>query len=226
MADTKGRKLARLAASGDPEAGIQLAHHAARAKQPELLSEGILASISLLGLSDLRKLQYAIGAATKNILTKDRKENPHKHQHEKAVEFSSSALGRVSLGEFVAAIEDFVTSCAEGNAEKDKNPYIHRTSTRNYGPPLSKKACADKAFEVLNKYVGDFVISSSGPIRIYAVKEAPSPEVQERRRKEREKANLERELEIQKTARNKLVKQLETQKLREARLKKKLEEMA
>ena len=214
--DSKGRQLQRLAASGDAEAGLRLASHAARTNQPELLAEGVITGISLLGISDLRKLQYAIGKECARKLSYE--EGAPKRAYEKAVEFASSALGKVSLGEFVAAIEDFVTECS--NSDVSDSEYLYCSS---YGP--RKKACAQKASEVLNRYMGNFAISSSSPIRIYAVKEEPSPEEKEIRRKAREKIKIEQELENQKATRNKLVKQLEKQKRREARLKKKLEEI-
>jgi len=221
MADNKGRQLQRLAATGDAEAGLQLANHAARTGQTELLTEGILGGLSLLGTNELRKIQYAAGVEAAKKIEQDKQDNPKKYKYEKAVEFASTELGKVSLGEFVATIEDFVKECSE--ADVTTHQYLYRTQ-HGYGH-RSTKACAEKAFEVLNKYTGNFVISSSSPIRIYALKEEVSSEEKERRRKAKEKIKIEQELKAQKESRDKLVKQLEKQKRREARLKKRLEEM-
>jgi len=220
MADKRGRELQRALATGDVESSLQLASHGARTNKTELLTEGLLNAVSLLGLNELQELHYAAAKEIERKTQQDKEDFPKKYKYEKAIEFASTELGKVSLGEFVAAIEDFVKKCKDGSVGSE---YVYRTLS-GYSH-LSEKHCTDKALEVFNKYVGNFVISSSSPIRIYAVKEELSPEEKALKERALQKTRLEKELKAQKDSRDKLVKQLEKQKRREARLKKKLEEM-
>jgi hypothetical protein len=221
--DRKARKLDRLMASGDPDAGVRLAHIGVRTGNADYLAQGLLSSLDILGYDELQGLQHAVGGAIARKVEEGKSTNPKSFGAVKAVEFNLSTLGKVSIGELVHSVGNFVDLVRTNPAEAVSSPFLYRSNS-GYNR-RSAKACIAAAEDVFSKYKGDYFVSSSGALRIYALKRDLSPDEKERRKAILQRRQLEKELVAHEAKRSKLVQQLEKQQRSQARLKARLDKM-
>lgn len=150
----------------------------------------------------------------------------------KAVEVHMPTLGKISLAKLVTVLEDLVEDCLNGTASKNtnigetrgqRNWYSNR-SRRTGGRTKNQNAKnAEKTFSEVN---GDFLISCSGAIRVYAMQRAPTADELKERKARLMKEKLQEELERKKKTIEKARREALQAEKKLVKLKKRLEDLS
>lgn len=243
MADERGRKLQRAAAQGDGNAAIALAQHGARTQDDNLIFDGIVGALSILSEKQLNSLMRKI-AEKLDEKQYESKDPAEEFNTTKACQIHMPDIGKITTARFIAMVHQVVEDCISGNADSNPNiddfqGYVQERvgnrwvySTRTYNPRRNKSAMAKKAEKAFEDFSGDFVISCSSPIRIYALKKKPTAEELERRRVEKQQREIEARMERRRKAleeaqekQKKLREELAKLEQREKRIKSNMEKM-
>lgn len=194
--DNKGRKLSRgLKHNDNPSAAMA---HAARTGDVDLLVHSIGGALSSLPITQqrrvLKEVADIVAASTRNIKSKQVKTT----DTTKAFEIYGPDIGQVTLEEFVSIVAGAVDDALNG-ITNDKISYTkQRTYSQSYR--LTDSQLRKHISDVFEKYSGDIVISCSSPIRVYALHDAPSEEEKARRKKQKELAKAQEQLEKKREA--------------------------
>lgn len=225
MSDRKYReKKEEFERTGSVEAGAAMAMLAARNVDRDGVMESLSALADVLTLKQIRFLLVEFARAERTRTHDDRKNNEKEYETIKAFEIHLPDItdGPITVGELVAILGDAVYDAVNGQAKS--NPHMScKTSRRSgfYSVPIdmAKDQVAKKAEKAFEEYTGEFVISASAPLRVYAIKKKLSDE----EKKERAKLLKERK---KREAYEKRAKELEEQEKRLEKLRKQKERLA
>lgn len=191
MADDKLRDLERKALQGDSDASAQLAGQAARALRSDLVYTGVVGALPAMSMDELRKLGRAVMGELSKKEDTDKKAYPDIYKSIKAGEIHMPTLGKISLAKLVSVCEDLVEDCLNGKANSNSNLQERRSYWgRRRGESQHAKQ-AEKAFSMVS---GDFLVSCSGALRVYALQRQPSVEELDARKATMMKRKLTEEL--------------------------------
>jgi hypothetical protein len=199
MSDNRLRDLERKALSGDTDASSQLAGEAARARRSDLVYTGVVGALPAMSMDELKKLGRVVMEELSKKEDADMKAFPDLYKDVKAGEIHMPTLGKISLAKLVSVCEGLVGDCLNGKA--DSNPNLQEIRG-NYGYGYNRRRRggktksqhakqAEKAFSMVN---GDFLVSCSGALRVYALQKQPSAEELEARKATVMKRKLTEEL--------------------------------
>lgn len=229
MSDRRNEELKRVVRAGNTSKAPKLALAGVHTQDGNMIYEGIVGSLGLISRGELRRLQRAIA---EKLVEKDGTTVADDFDTIKAAQIHMPDFGKITPSHLISILEDIV----EGAINKDLTnvPLRDITGSYDYGPRSirggkSAKQHKQMAIDAFKNYSGDFVISCSSPIRIYALEKKATPEELTRRKKEEEllKAKMEHEKRLKalkeiNERKRKLEEELKKAQLREERIKKKL----
>ncbi len=177
MTDKKNRELDAQVKSGDVSVAPQLAIEGARCQNGTMIYDGVLNSLSLISRGELCKLQCAIASAIEN--QDDKSGINENFDTTKAFQIHMPDFGKMSISKLIRMLDDIVQGALNSDLSdsplKATGGQYNYASRRTSGDRSIKqhRAMAIKAFE---EYAGDYLISCSSPIRVYALKKKATPE--------------------------------------------------